>query len=1122
MKKFTEATLEAAIMQLFSEQGYDHVTGAQLAGLNQRTTADVLLKDDLRAYLAKQYQQDNITAGEIDSVILQLEALPAHDLYASNKQFCRWLSDGFALKREASSQPGMASQKDLHIQLIDYTNVELQLLAATAIVEQPEMISDAVNLIDDNIYAISPANTGIESKDTSPTPYYTTPDNNIYKIVNQLAIARTEGDPLIPDGVLYINGLPIVVFEFKSTVRKEATIHDAYRQLTKRYHREIPQLFVYNAFCVISDGVNSKMGGFFSPYEFFYAWRKVTGNEPMAKDGVASLHTMVQGLFDFARLRDVVRHFIHFPDTSKAEVKIVCRYPQYYAANKLLKNIEEHRKPDGDGKGGTYFGATGCGKSYTMLFLARLLMKSLRFASPTNVLITDRTDLDEQLSKQFTDAKDYIGDQLIVSIKTREHLRELLQGRNSGGVFLTTIQKFSEDTLELTPRSNVICISDEAHRSQINLDKKITITEADVTTNTAASVKQSYGFAKHLHDALPNATYVGFSGTPIDGTLAVFGPVVDSYTMNESVKDEITVPIIYEGRAAKVILDNSKLEDIEAYYKQCETDGSNEFQIEESKKATANINAILGDPDRIRVLAKDFVAHYEKRVEEGATIKGKALFVCSSRGIAYQLYQELKLLRPLWFEVLECEAGVTLTDQEREKIKPVEQVKMVMTRTSDDDKVLYEILGAKEYRKALANQFKDEKSNFKISIVVDMWLTGFDVPFLDSIYIDKPLQQHNLIQTISRVNRKCANKNKGLVVDYIGIKTHMDKAMQQFSKIDQDNIEDVAAAIVVVKDHLDLLAKLFHGFDNSAYFNGDPLAQYNCLGMAAEFAIQTNVRQQRFMALVKRLKAAYDVCCGCEAISEIERDHIYYYLAVRTVVYKLTKGEAPDTEQMNKKVRDMIAEALKSDGVSEIFKLGNDDGVAIDIFNDDYVEKISKVKLPHTKIKLLEKLLAQAIGDFKKVNHSQGTDFSRRFKGLVDKYNERKEETVLTSDVLEDFSDQLVDFFGDVKGAVLSYEDMDIDQQEKAFYDILKSLAVKYDFSYPEDKTIELAKAVKVIVDDKAKFPDWSKRADIKADLRVSLIILLAKYKYPPITHDDVYREIFTQAENAKKNSELK
>ena len=427
-------------------------------------------------------------------------------------------------------------------------------------------------------------------------------------------------------------------------------------------------------------------------------------------------------------------------------MKIVCRYPQYYAASKLYHNIKAHRKPIGDGKGGTYFGATGCGKSFTMQFLVRLLMKSVDFESPTIILITDRTDLDDQLSQQFTNAKTYIGDQSVVTVDNREHLRTLLKGRNSGGVFLTTIHKFNEDIELLSDRNNIICISDEAHRSQINLDQKVSISEK--------GVKRTYGFAKYLHDSLPNATYVGFTGTPIDATLDVFGPIVDSYTMTESVKDEITVRIVYEGRAAKVVLNNAKLEEIEAYYQQCADSGSNEYQIEESKKASTNMGLILGDPDRIEALAKDFVEHYDKRVGEGSTIKGKAMFVSSSRDIAYQLYQELEELRPEWFEVLECEKGISLTEQERKKIKPSERVKMVMTRGKDDPKELYDLLGTKDYRKELDRQFKNDKSNFKIAIVVDMWLTGFDVPFLDSIYIDKPIQKHNsfklsLVLTVS-------------------------------------------------------------------------------------------------------------------------------------------------------------------------------------------------------------------------------------------------------------------------------------------------------------------------------------------------------------------------------------
>lgn len=845
--------------------------------------------------------------------------------------------------------------------------------------------------------------------------------------------------------------------------------------------------------------------------------------ESVEKDGINSLHTMLQGLFDKSRLRDVIRNFIYFPDTSKNEVKIVCRYPQYYAATKLYCSIKAHRKGVihadgslGDGKGGTYFGATGCGKSFTMQFLVRLLMKSIDFESPTIVLITDRTDLDDQLSQQFTNAKTYIGDQTVVTVDSRDHLRELLKGRNSGGVFLTTIHKFNEDIELLSERNNIICISDEAHRSQVNLDQKVSITEK--------GVKRTYCFAKYLHDSLPNATYVGFTGTPIDATLDVFGAVVDSYTMTESVKDEITVRIVYEGRAAKVILNNAKLEEIEEYYKQCSDAGSNEHQIEESKKALANMGAILGDPDRIKALAQDFVSHYDTRVEEGSTIKGKAMFVSSSREIAYQVYQELKELRPAWFEVLECEQGITLTEPERKRAissgklaKPSARVNMVMTRGKDDCKELYDLLGAKEYRKELDRQFKNEQSNFKIAIVVDMWLTGFDVPFLDSIYIDKPIQKHNLIQTISRVNRKFAGKDKGLVIDYIGIKTAMNKALAQFSKSEESNFEDIAQSVIVVKDHLDLLGSIFQPFDSAPYFTTAPVAQLNCLNNAAEFVLQTGKTEKRFMALVKRLKAAYDVCCGSESITSQERDHIHFYLAIRSIVFKLTKGDAPDTAQMNAKVRDMIAEALKSDGVEEIFKLGTGAG-EIDIFNDDYLAKIDKIKLPNTKIMLLQKMLAQAIDEMKKVNRMQGIDFTKRFKSLVDKYNERKEEDVLVSSVLEDFSDELIDLMGGLKTEMGSFEDLGINFEEKAFYDILKSLAVKYDFSYPEDKLVELAQAVKVVVDDKAKYTDWSQRDDIKAELKVDLILLLHKFGYPPVSRDEVYKEIFEQAENFKKN----
>ena len=1047
--KFTEAQLEQAFIDLLGQEGITHQKGGDISHADD----EVLIKADISSYLLGRYKAEGITDTEVAQIIRSLEVFPSSDLYVSNKAIMKMVSDGFVFKRDDRSK------KDLYIQLIDYSNI----------------------------------------------------GNNSYKIVNQLEIVGSE--KRIPDGILYINGLPLVVFEFKSAIRENTTIHDAYVQLTTRYKRDIPELFKYNSFCVISDGVNNKSGSFFAPYEFYYAWRKINSNDTEV-DGIDSMFTLIQGMFNKSRLIDIIHNFVYLPDSSKKDEKIVCRYPQYYAVNKLFKSIQAHQRPDGDGKGGTYFGATGCGKSFTMLFLCRKLMKSTYFSSPTIILITDRTDLDDQLSSQFTNAKGFIGDDYVISVESRTELREKIQGRQSGGVFLTTIHKFTEDTEMLTDRSNVICISDEAHRSQTNLDQKIVVTEKGVS--------KSYGFAKYLHDSLPNATYVGFTGTPVDATLEVFGDVVDSYTMTESVKDEITVRIVYEGRAAKVLLDNRKIQEIEDYYASCISEGASEYQVDASKKATTNMNTIIGDPDRLKAVARDFVQHYENRIDEGASVKGKAMFVCSSRYIAYDLYKEIVALRPEWAEIKACDEGAELSDKDRRELKPIERIKMVMTRGRDDPEEMYNLLGTKDDRKELDRQFKKEKSNFKIAIVVDMWLTGFDVPFLDTMYIDKPVQKHSLIQTISRVNRKYKNKNKGLIVDYIGIKKQMNLALAQFNEIDSQNFEDIESSIIIVKDKLSSISNIFHKFDDSKYFEGSAVEQLTTLKNATEYIQATKDLEKRFMHLIKQLKAAYDICSGSDNITQKDKDLIHFYLAVRSIIFKLTGGTAVDASQMNKRVREMIKEAIQSDGVEEIFKLGEDEEIQIDIFDEIYLEKINKIKLPNTKVKLLQQLLAKAIGEFKKVNKVQGVDFSKKMQTLIEKYNERDEGDVLRGEVLEDFTDEIIDLYHALKRERESFGEMGIDFEEKAFYDILKSLAHKYDFDYPEDQLIILAQKVKKVVDDKAKYTDWNRRDDIRAELKVDLIILLAESGYPPVDRDEVYKEIFEQAENFKKNRVIK
>lgn len=1047
-----EAKLELSVMELFKNEGYEYLSGDSIL----RETSDVLIKDDLRMYLMMKYAADGITTTEIESIILGLVRSSYDPLYDANKEMLTKITNGFSFRREDKTK------KDLFIRLIDFDNV----------------------------------------------------NNNIFKVVNQVEI-QGRHELRIPDAVVYINGLPMVVIEFKSATRENATIHNAYEQLTIRYTRDIPDLFKYNAFVVISDGANNKYGSIFADYDYFYAWRKIDDGIDEV-DGINSLYSMVKGLFRKDRLLAVIKDFIFFPDQSNKELKVVCRYPQYFAATKLLANVKAHQKPEGDGKGGTYFGATGCGKSYTMLFLTRMLMRNEFFKSPTIIIITDRTDLDTQLSTTFCNAKKFIGDDTVESIESREMLRTKLQGRASGGVYLTTIQKFTEDTLLLSDRTNIICISDEAHRSQVNLEQKVRVTEN--------GVERHYGFAKYLHDSLPNATYVGFTGTPVDATIDVFGSVVDRYTMTESVKDGITVNLVYEGRAAKVTLDKDKLEEIEAYYEQCEEEGANEHQIEESKKAIANLDVILGDPDRLQAVAQDFVAHYEKRVKEGGTVCGKAMFVCSTRQIAFKLYQYIKEIRPSWVEIREADDGVVLSEKERKEIKPIAKMNMVMTRSKDDPKELWDLLGNDEYKRELDRQFKKVKSNFKIAIVVDMWLTGFDVPELDTMYLDKPVQQHTLIQTISRVNRVCKGKDKGLIVDYIGIKNSMNLALKKYTDYKENDLEEIAQSVVIVRDTLDVLDAIFKQFDSSAFFSGTPLEQLECLNHAVEYVQITHEMEERFMSCVKRMKDAYNLCSGGDELTDKERDKIHFYLAIRSVLRKLTKGDAPDTTQMNARVSRMVEEAIQADGVTEIFTLEKEtERLEQDIFSDEYLERINRIPLVNTKIKILQRLLKNAIDEYRKINKMKGVDFTERMNAVVELYNSRRKDKAFANEVLDDVAEQLTKLLEELGKDKKSFEDLNISFEEKAFFDILEALAKKYGFydeyieKFGTEHLLNLAKDIKAIVDDKAKYAAWSAREDIKAELKVNIILKLVEYKYPPVTQDEVYKEVLEQAENFRK-----
>ena len=1054
---FTEAVLEQAIIDKFIAVDYDYVCGDSL----HRELTDVIIEEDLAAFLSIKYAPQGITQSEISSIIRNLRYASASPLYSANRAMFTRMVEGETFVREDRTA------KDFHLRLIDFD----------------------------------------------------TEDNkNIVKIVNQLTIKGPKATRR-PDSVIFINGLPVVVMEFKSAIKEDTTIHDAYVQITTRYMRDIPELFKYNCFAVISDGVNTKAGSIFSDYEHFYSWRRIEMSDRPA-DGIDSLDTMIQGMFRKDRLYDIIHNFIYFPDTDNGKnFKVVASYPQYFAVRKLLDNVLTHQKPAGDGKGGTYFGTTGCGKSFIMLFLTRLIMHEESLHSPTVLLITDRSDLDDQLSKQFLNSKKFIGDNSVVEMESRDQLKDMLAKTASGGVYLTTVQKFAEEFGEVSTRTNIICISDEAHRTQNNLDFK-TVLKSD-------EVLDRYGFATFLHTALPQATYIGFTGTPVDATMDVFGPVIDQYTMTDSVKDGITVRLVYDGRPARAVLDTDKVKAIEEYYKQCLAEGSNEYQVEASKKAVSNMAAIVGDDDVLGSVADYFINHYETRVSEGSSVAGKCMFVCMNRPIAYKLYNMLKVKRPEWFEPKVAPDGVELTEQEKKDLMPMPMCQFVATRSKDDPQDMYDLLGPDSVRKTAAEHFKNIHSNFKIAIVVDLWLTGFDVPFLDTIYIDKPItQSHTIVQTVSRVNRSYAGKDSGLIVDFIGIKLGLLAALRRYTDFNEDEFDDdsVQAAIRLVRDQLEVLNAMMHGFDNSKYFNGTPGEKLQCLNEAAEFVQTTKELEQRFMSNVLRMSKAYNLCNSGKDFTKYELDLVHYYKAVRSILFKLTKGDAPDTDTMNAHVQKMLEEAIRSEGVEEVFSTDAEiNSEAVDLFSDDYLMEIYRIKLPNTKVKILAQLLKKKVEEYRRINKIKALSFEERMQEVMDRYNSRMNDAEYIKTILDDVSEQLMDLLNKLKEEQNSFVAMGIDYEEKAFYDILVAVAEKFHFEFPESKNIELAKEIRAALRDKEKYSDWANSSQIKALMQADIIMILAKHGYPPTPpeiYEKVYSDILEQAENFKKYSD--
>lgn len=1012
-----------------------------------RTNEEIVLINDFREYLFRRYSSLNLQDDEIETVIHNLLFAKGTSLYATMKMTLSELRKGIVIDR---SQYGLKSEL---IEYFDYENS----------------------------------------------------DNNIFKVINQFevkdyALRR-------PDIVIFVNGIPVSVIELKNLSDASVKLHDAYEQLHIRYVRDIESLMRFSFISVISDGVNTKCGSLFAGYKHYFPWKSTDGKS-YSDDGIPSLITMIEGLFNPKTLLNILHHYVYFPDTSKKDVMILPKYSQYYATELLFENIKNHMRPSGDGKGGTYFGATGCGKSYTMLFLARRLTTASKLNTPTVVLLTDRTDLDDQLSETFEASKEYLIDKNTMNIPSRKVLEEKVRGVTSGGVFLMTVQKFDENVKLLSDRNNIICISDEAHRTQVNLDATLKI-EDD-------GIKKHYGFATYLRNSFPNATYVGFTGTPIDATVNVFGPIVASYKMKQAVDDGSTVGIDLLPGPSAVRLDETKLSIVDKYYSDQLKEGTNKYEVNQSIKDMATVRTIIDNDSRLDLVVDHFIKHYELRVKEGSTVRGKAMFVCYDRKIAFKVYKKILEKRPEWnIKKKTQEDESKLSYEQLNKLQPVEMIKFVATRGANDEPDLYNALEDAE-KQDLATLFKDENSNLKIVIVVDMWITGFDCECLDTMYLDKPLEKHTLIQTISRVNRVFEGKDKGLIVDYIGIEASLAKAMQLYSG-DINPVSEIDASYIIFKDQLSLIDELMHDFDYSPFENGSDLDRLLTLNKGMEFVQKTEERETRFMGLTQRMKKAFDICVGDSRISDSEMFKVHFYCAIRSAIMKLGREGRPDAERMNEEVRKLVdacISVMEEQDEGEVTKT--------EIFSEEYLKKIQGIPYKNTKFKMLLELLRKAIKRYSKTNKYKAEEFSKRMKELVEKYNNRDGQILISNDdVINEFIDSLSEeaqkILDDLQKDADEFKKMGITFEEKAFFDILKAIKEKYSFDYSDEKLIELAKKVKAVVDDKAKYTDWSSKSDIKASLQSDVIRLLNRNGYPPMTFEDVYAKVLAQVENFKK-----
>ncbi len=1100
--KYCEQEFENTFLSFLESEGWNYLAGNSIS---RKSKQDVLYLDDFEQFLSN--TNKDLTTEEIHQIIDAVRLVGAESQFATLHKVYNWLIDGI----QFIPQSGLARM---------------------------------VNLID-----------------------FDTPENNIFRAVNQFTVEYTNNgqkENRRPDILLFVNGIPLCIIELKNPADDKATIVDAYNQITSRYWRDIPHLLHYCPLACISDGVKTRLGTVRTPYEHFYAWRRVNDGDAVSTLPFDELQTMIKGVYSPERFLEIFRDYIYFQDSEydSEEREIVCRYPQFFAA-RLLKQSIIKSVVEKSGKGGTYFGATGCGKTYTMAFLARQL--ALRctdipeIGSPTIVLIVDRDDLQKQGAKLFTKSKEFLNLGEVTVVPDRKTLRQELGARESGGFYICTIQKFcdrKDDKIgEINSRSNIICFSDEAHRTQIEKAKKVQFSK-DADDNMKAMVSKPY--AKVLKEALPNATFVGFTGTPIDATYMTFGEEIDRYTMDQAVADGLTVSIKYHPRIAKVLLDKQKVEQIEAYYKQCADDGATEEDVEASKKAMSSMEVILGEPSRLERLAVDIHDHYVSACANDPDRVQKAMVVCSNRKIAYKLLKIFQEKYPEWFEEKKSPDGIIVPEKESKKLKPMPFMAMIASVGSDDEEEMYNYLGGVKNGSRtdeLDIAFKQDFSNFHIAIVVDMWITGFDVPSLTYLYNDKPLKKHLLIQTISRVNRKYSGKDCGVIIDYIGIRDNMREAMKLYGGNTSvaPTADDVEQATNVFREELEILKDLFVGYDLTPFLdpNCDPVKRYTLLSKAAEYVfistqeLQTQSNNGKsvskvsfktyFLKTVKRMRSAHDICQPAGELAEDESALAQCFMAIAGFVRKMSGTSDIDAESMNRHVEKMVEEALRYNEVESVL----DDGEQEDIFSPEYYEKLSDVKMPATKLELLVKLLKKQIKEYSKTNQMAAKKFQEMLEETIEQYHERRKHLTLeeageaqeltSEEIIKNATEQALKILGDMNADRESFRKVGLTFEEKAFYDILMALRDEYNFEYGEDKVVngisvndkckDLAKKIKEIIDTKSSFADWLNNQIVRDQLKFDIKVCLVKNGYPPQYSPEVFRKVMEQVENFEENS---